>query len=67
MVGPVFDVEVHPAATRIAIEMDNNLAMAFITETSCLKTSTLGQMIDIVAGGGMNSLVNASSQKQSQG
>lgn len=67
MVGPDFDVEVHPAARKTAIAMDNNLAMDFITETSFLKTSTLGEMIYIVAGGAMISLVNASSQKQNQG
>jgi hypothetical protein len=34
MVGPDFDAEVHPPATRIAIAMDNKLVMDFITETS---------------------------------
>jgi hypothetical protein len=36
MVGPDFDVEVHPPATRIAVAMDKNPAMDFITETSFL-------------------------------
>jgi hypothetical protein len=34
MVSPESDVEVHPPATRIAIAMDNKLAMDFLTETS---------------------------------
>jgi hypothetical protein len=34
MVGPDFDVEVHPPATRIAIAMDKSLAMDLITGTS---------------------------------